>query len=52
MFHEYKKSISENEKDILTLLEAELMLLSEDEREKILSFGEGMAFMKKNRQPA
>lgn len=46
------KKISETEKSILSRLENILVSVSEKEREKILSFGEGMAFMKNNRQPA
>lgn len=52
MKEEVMQKISEAEKNILARLENILVSASEKEREKILSFGEGMAFMKNNRQPA
>lgn len=43
-----KKTLSEKEKKILEVIADLLPLLTEIEREKVLSFGEGMAYVKKN----
>ena len=44
------KTMSEKEKKILETFEKVLPELSEMEREKLLSFGEGMAFMKEKQK--
>ena len=44
------KTMSDKEKQILETFEKVLPELSEMEREKLLSFGEGMAFMKERQK--
>ena len=44
------KAMTETEKKILETFERIIPTLSELEREKLLSFGEGMAFMKQKKE--